>query len=105
MSSQQHPAWYDEDRADEAALALLWLGAGGSPETDTIRASSHLPDEIFARLRQRGLIVGATTASLTFTEVGATRAANAFEHLLGKPNPASIAPQPETHIVDEIDGD
>ncbi len=92
--------WYDEDRADEAALALLWITAAEDAE--------HLREgfarDIVRRLRERRLVTGAEPG-LVFTDLGRSRAKAAFNRLFGKPNPASIAPPIETHLVDEVDGD
>jgi hypothetical protein len=105
MPSPQPPAWYDEERADEAVLALLWLGTGLlNPET--ARTRSRFPDDILARLHDRGYISrNPATDLVTFTELGATHAAEAFRRLFGKPNPATIIPPHESHVVEEIDGD
>lgn len=100
--------WYDEDRLDEAVLALLYLTAHHpSSEDGTTRSFKQIPEEIFDRLARRGYISTphAQAKSVILTYEGRTLCEAEFQRLFGKPIPASIPPHPVTHLVEEEDGD
>ena len=106
LQNNQHEVWYDEDRADEAAMALLWVTAFQEGGEGAWHTSRELAGEILARLAQRGVVHGSSgNDRLALTEWGRFRCQQAFEHLIGKAIPATIEPAPRTHLVEEIDGE
>ncbi len=76
---------YDEDKVDEAVLALLWMNAfaeraGG---IEAWRAWKGMPWEATDRLYEKGLIADpkSKAKSVVFTEEGRQAAERAFRRL------------------------
>lgn len=102
----QVTTWYDEDKVDEAALALLWLSTFRTRGEEPRGAWTAMAREILARLEQRGYVTGSLGGkSICLTEEGQQRSEESFKRLFGKPRAASIAPLALAHVVQEEDGE
>jgi hypothetical protein len=75
---------YDEDKVDEAVLALLRLG-----RHDGVRAWKGFDWDAMNRLHAKGFIdnPAGKTKSVVFTQEGLARSEAAFERLFGKKVP------------------
>lgn len=100
------PPTYNQDAADEAAAALLWLTASHEPAQEGAEASPMLPAEILRRLERRGWLSSpVSSVHVHLTAEGEQRCHALFESLFGAAKPASLPPRREPHVVQEEDGE
>ena len=105
-SKHKRETTYDEDRVDEAALALLWLTTFCEHNDDPSRAWKGMAWEVIDRLEKRGYLVNSRSAmSLKLTDQGREQSEALFKRMFGKPVPGTIAVRPEAHEVVEEDGE
>ena len=104
MSEEQtsREPWYDEDKVDELALALLWLTAFRSRKNEPWRAWKGMAWEVLDRLEDRGLIYNSRTAkSIVLTDEGLERCRETFKQHFGTPKSASLPPRVEDEDEEE----
>ena len=87
-------------------MALLWVAAFQEGTDGPWHSNREMANEIITRLERRGVIQHTGENSrLELTDRGRFLCQKAFNHLIGKPIPATIEPLPRTHLVEEIDGE
>lgn len=91
-----HEPWYDEDKVDEMALALLWLTAHRERKNELYRAWKGMDWSVIDRLEAKGLILNSRTAkSVALTQHGEVLSRELFEKHFGTPKAATLPPQGE----------
>lgn len=98
-------AVYDEEVADEAAAALLWLTARQESISEPWHVSRALPAELLERMEARGWTARSGSERLLLTPEGRRRFEEAFVRLLGRPRKATLPPPKRTKVVQEEDGE
>ncbi len=93
--------WYDEDKVDEMALALLWLTAHREQKDELYRAWKGMDWAVIDRLEAKGLILNSRTAkSVVLTKVGEALCRELFQKHFGTPKaatlPSPVEPDPDT---------